>query len=545
MKKIKIFKDPIYEYINIPENIVSSIIDTPEFQRLRSIRQTSYAPLYSSSLHNRFTHSLGVYHLSRIVSDVATDKLPSLKEKAKILKTFQLACLLHDVGHSPFSHSGEDFFLNSEGDKYTDLNKMICDLICSRSFKKDVDLISQKGNNAKPHEIMSAIISLENFGEEIEKEYKEFFTRCILGYEYTKKTNLNDILNFFIRLLNSKIIDIDKLDYIIRDSFITGYQSVSIDYTRLLQGIYFDDNSLSQKNVSVFHKNALSIIENVVFAHDSERKWIQNHPAIVYENYLIQYSIKEIEKEFSAKYGFKLFCKQSLSSQGITKDGKVIVRLLSDEDVLCYMKKKNNNPIVNEFFDRNKRRHAIWKSEAEFKAVFDVKIGEGDLNSKIIQLIADIEKMCSDYNLPVINYNTNTKINEIIETKKKEIKKITNEREKIEINTQINNLKSYASFFKKLEKFSIKNGLEFDYVFITSKRFTSNFNKIELKNTEIFFPNLNNSFPLHKVSTLLNSENSSQKEMFYIFCKRPADTQKELPIKFRRFFISYVNDLNE
>ena len=57
---MKQFKDPIYGYINIPKTIVKDIIDTAEFQRLRYIKQTSYLPVYSAALHNRFIHSLGI-----------------------------------------------------------------------------------------------------------------------------------------------------------------------------------------------------------------------------------------------------------------------------------------------------------------------------------------------------------------------------------------------------------------------------------------------------------------------------------------------------
>ena len=67
MTGTKQFKDPIYGYVEIPRNYVSEIIDTAEFQRLRRIIQTSYSPLYPSAIHNRFVHSIGVYHLGHIV----------------------------------------------------------------------------------------------------------------------------------------------------------------------------------------------------------------------------------------------------------------------------------------------------------------------------------------------------------------------------------------------------------------------------------------------------------------------------------------------
>lgn len=130
MKKTKKFRDPVYGYIEIDADIVHKIVDTATFQRLRNIRQTSYSPLYPSALHNRFVHSLGVYHLGCLAFNAV---LQSLKENedngTRILgqlnslcqnklerykELFELACLLHDVGHSPFSHTGEEFYTKSK-----------------------------------------------------------------------------------------------------------------------------------------------------------------------------------------------------------------------------------------------------------------------------------------------------------------------------------------------------------------------------------------------------------------------------------------------
>lgn len=106
MTKRKRFKDPIYGYID--EAIISNIVDTAGFQRLRNVIQISYSPLYSSAVHNRFVHSLGVYHLGCIVSENITrhkDEFFEIGEIERYLKIFELACLLHDLGHAPFSHT--------------------------------------------------------------------------------------------------------------------------------------------------------------------------------------------------------------------------------------------------------------------------------------------------------------------------------------------------------------------------------------------------------------------------------------------------------
>lgn len=75
MNNSKKFKDPIYGYIDIPDSLIFGIIDSPSFQRLRRIVQTSYAPLYSSAVHNRFVHSLGVYHLGRIAGETLSEEI--------------------------------------------------------------------------------------------------------------------------------------------------------------------------------------------------------------------------------------------------------------------------------------------------------------------------------------------------------------------------------------------------------------------------------------------------------------------------------------
>ena len=112
---MKQIRDPIYCYIDIEDEYIS-IINSAEFQRLRNIRQTGYSSLYPSALHNRFVHSLGVFYLGKkAFSNFKRNVGNDYKDYAwdKYGKTFILACLLHDVGHSPFSHTGEKFYEQS------------------------------------------------------------------------------------------------------------------------------------------------------------------------------------------------------------------------------------------------------------------------------------------------------------------------------------------------------------------------------------------------------------------------------------------------
>lgn len=369
MKEFKRLKDPIYGYIDIPTDFMTDIIDTACFQRLRRIIQTSYSPLYSSAVHNRFTHSMGVYHLGKIAIDQIK---PEIERKfsfdfdmEKIGRIFLLACLLHDVGHAPFSHTGESFYLD-DNKEYAQIHKKLIETVESEKFAADVPMGGTSG--AAPHEIMSAIVGIQEFCCFFNNsEEKEFFARCITGYKYSKNTGEASIKNCLILLLNSKVIDVDKLDYLIRDAYSTGFDTINIDYERLLKSLTIIKND--GKYELAYYKNAISVIENVVYAHDAERKWIQSHPIVVYETYILQHIISCLCNEIK-KHGKNLFCLESLGNEGQEFLENVRIRLMCDDDIIYLMKNVFPSQLSNEFFERRYRRHPVWKSEAEYKAFF-------------------------------------------------------------------------------------------------------------------------------------------------------------------------------
>ena len=114
-------------------------------------------------------------------------------------------------------------------------------LVDSEELKQN---LPPEPDSAAPHEIMSAIIGIKEFGDVIgDKESKKLFVRCIAGYTYNKtmptngETSEKDIKNCFIGMLNSKVIDVDRLDYLIRDAYTSGFETVNIDYIRLLNAL--------------------------------------------------------------------------------------------------------------------------------------------------------------------------------------------------------------------------------------------------------------------------------------------------------------------
>ena len=278
----KTFKDSVHGYINIPVCFVNYIIDTDYFQRLRNIDQTGMRMLYPNAKHDRFGHSLGVFYLGNKAVDVLLNNFSSdiywkissdnnrvlFWAKNKLL--FLLACLLHDIGHTPFSHSLENIVLENSrekeasfsqtlinkineretfGEKVTDLGKaaahekmgamIVLDLF-SEHIKKIYEYLNEQGF---PHEQSEHILYAEHYHDSMKLDLTQidndicFIARMILGLKYQGYEPEMQIRNCFIELLNGANFDVDKLDYVIRDTKMSGISNIDIDTDRLLGSV--------------------------------------------------------------------------------------------------------------------------------------------------------------------------------------------------------------------------------------------------------------------------------------------------------------------
>lgn len=529
MNGAKRLKDPVYGYIDIPLDFMTNIVDTANFQRLRRIIQTSYSPLYSSAVHNRFVHSMGVYHLGEIAfmqlkKEFETKGAPPELNLDKVKKVFLLACLLHDVGHAPFSHTGETFYLDSNTG-YTTLHETLSLSVSKESFTKDIPKADSKA--AAPHEIMSAIIGIKEYADFfIDAEEKEFFARCITGYDYSEITTINSIYNCFISLLNSNVIDVDKLDYLIRDAYITGFGTVNIDYERLLTSL-----TITKKEGTytlAYHKNAISVIENVIYAHDSERKWIQSHPTVLYESYLLQHIISHLIAKMD--HGDQhLFSLQSLGKTGQTFDNGISIKLLCDDDIVYLMKNLYYNDFCEEFFERQSRRHPIWKSEAEYNAFFLGTVGSGDL-------VENFEKAMKATALYLSKSSDSWVINEAL------IAKIQNELEDLNsalLNdktkaVQKDNKKNILKIVQSLKSYAEKMQIECNFVILMATQFNSGFGKEDFSSIKIVFPREDQCDYVKQVGDIVSSLKARERKRenyFYLFYKRNNSNTMKLDSK--------------
>jgi len=557
MKRIK---DPIYGYIYIPKEIVKDIIDTAEFQRLRYIRQTSYLPVYPSSLHNRFTHSLGVYHLGNIAFEAVTKEYDKLDINAcidieRIKEIFTLSCLLHDIGHAPFSHSGEDFYLDTPDSLDTKLEELVDDEIFSREMKE----YHNKKKNAAPHEIMSVILSLSQFGDTLKNsEERSLFARCITGYRYSNTNNDTklSLYNAIISLLNSSTIDVDRLDYLIRDAFVMGYNSISIDYLRLLKGLLIVRDENGCMNLA-FNKSALSVIENVIYAHDSEKKWIQNHPVILYETFLIKNIIREVNSFYYTSTGQNLFTLESLLPNKAMNDKKDIaelfnnivaslsdksmyfkeidainkyfdqrqlllnVNLLCDDDII-FLSKIVDSRFCKELYNRNSRRSPIWKSESEYKVFLDGFVGD----DAFLILQNQINTVVKFLNEESPTHCLDKESLEFCKGKMAEIESAgLDEQDCCDMKQRYELLLKWLKCFEKIHQ---DQNIDFDFVIIPATKFESSFNKEDLREMLVYFPASDKAYPLEKLINLFSSKEDSRRKYFYIYYKKNGNVQLDV-----------------
>ncbi|MPM68441.1 hypothetical protein SDC9_115374 [bioreactor metagenome] len=413
--------------------------------------------LYPSAKHDRFSHSIGTYHLGQKAFDgFFTNAAPLIFENISNLSpqkflqqrrdnyrdSFLLACLLHDVGHAPFSHTCEDLYCY-KSPKSGQLSELEEDLL-DKIMNFDISYFSQSeknefeadfrhffGNNSKdikdkdkdkdlhpaPHETMSALIILEKYdlfkkcftdSGQTKSPLLDFIIRAILGCTYgvSHKDSPECVLdkgirNCLILLLNSKTVDVDKLDYIARDSLMSGYQNVVLDNERLLSSLCYVKKTEGDY-VPAFNKSALSVLNNVIAAKNSQAKWIFNHPITVYDHYLLNRCIVTVLKHLAVNgshVSFDEIKKQMFDLSTLSKEGNKIttecrIMLLSDADIIYLIKQVlssgngagDTEGAVEEFLNRGARRSPVWKSKEEYcYSLYD----NTDKDNKIRRQISD------------------------------------------------------------------------------------------------------------------------------------------------------------
>jgi uncharacterized protein len=184
--KLKVFNDPIYGFISIPGTFIFDLIEHPDFQRLRRIRQLGLtAYVYPGALHTRFHHALGAMYLMGTCLEVLRSKGQTIT--AEEAEAATIAILLHDIGHGPFSHALEGWLIPE----------------------------------VSHEEISWAFMQKLNL---------EFNGKLSLALEIFKGTYHKKFLHYLV----SSQLDMDRLDYLKRDSFFTGVSEGTVNSDRII-----------------------------------------------------------------------------------------------------------------------------------------------------------------------------------------------------------------------------------------------------------------------------------------------------------------------
>ncbi|RNA18747.1 deoxynucleoside triphosphate triphosphohydrolase SAMHD1-like [Brachionus plicatilis] len=295
-QNFKIIKDSVHGLIDLKPLIVK-IIDTPEFQRLRNIKQLeTLCYIYPCAVHNRFEHSIGTSYLARLFVEQIKKNQPELKITQEEALCVEIAGLCHDLGHGPFSHLFEDLAKkiyhkhNPNGDQkdankffvHEDVSLLIFDRIYS-SLKKDFE---QEGLNEKFRELIKELIYPSSIDEiiKLQKKLKENGSDKAqienqiekLKTKFEEKLGISIDKSFLFEIVSNvrNKIDVDKWDYFARDSFHLGINN-TFDYKRFIfsSRVMNPDNTLNQ--ICVRDKELRNVYEMFRTREDLHRRAYQ------------------------------------------------------------------------------------------------------------------------------------------------------------------------------------------------------------------------------------------------------------------------------
>lgn len=340
--KRKIINDPIYGFVAIPNELIYDLINHPYFQRLRRIKQLGLTNLvYPGALHTRFHHAIGAMHLMQ-------EAVLNLKQKKVTITSDEenavlIAILLHDIGHGPFSHALE------------------------HSIVKGIH-----------HETISSLLM-----DRLNTEFKGKLTLAIKIFNNKYKKQ-------FLHQLVSSQLDMDRLDYLKRDSFFTGVSEGVISSDRIIKMLNVVNNEL------VVEYKAIYSIEKFLIARRLMYWQVYLHKTVLSaENLLV--NILKRAKELSAK-GEKLFATPTLklflindfTRENFENDSNLLNEFanLDDYDIMASIKVwAEHSDIILSKLCANLLERKLYKIELQNTPI------TAEYKNKFI------EKVCKEYNI--------------------------------------------------------------------------------------------------------------------------------------------------
>lgn len=304
MQKVKkILNDPVYGFISIPEGLVFELMEHPYFQRLRRIKQVSLTHyVYPGALHTRFHHALGAFHLATLaIQTLRAKRVKISKEEAEALS---IAVLLHDIGHGPFSHTLEHTLIDVH------------------------------------HESLSIW-----FMERLNREFNDRLSMAIEIFQ-------NRYPKPFLHQLVSGQLDMDRMDYLSRDSFFTGVYEGVIGYDRIIKMLNVHEGNL------VVEEKGIYSIEKFLMARRLMYWQVYLHKTVLSAEQMLIRIIKRAKEliqsgaslEFTGSLGF--FLSRNIDKTAFEQDKDILLdrfAQLDDADIAVALKswRFHSDPVLS------------------------------------------------------------------------------------------------------------------------------------------------------------------------------------------------------
>jgi len=345
MSKRKIFNDPVHGFITIPNELEFAVIEHPWFQRLRRIKQlglTDY--VYPGAIHTRFHHALGAFHLMQRA--IATLKTQGHKITEEEELGASIAILLHDIGHGPFSHTLE-----------TSL----------------IDKVS--------HEALSRV-----YMKKLNERFDGKLNLAISIFDGTYKKK-------FLHQLVSSQLDVDRLDYLTRDSFFAGVNEGVIPFERIIEMMNIHKGEL------VIEQKGIYSIESFIIARRLMYWGVYLHKTVLCVEQMVIKAVKRAKylinagMELEASPALSFFLHNKVQLKDFEKNNQVLelYSQLDDVDIFAAFKSwqfsedKVLRILCNSILDRKLFRIEISKKEfphSKIKALTEKAIRKFKLNEE-------------------------------------------------------------------------------------------------------------------------------------------------------------------
>ncbi|WP_376715853.1 HD domain-containing protein [Enterococcus dispar] len=339
----KVFRDPVHNYIHVQHQVILDLINSKEVQRLRRVKQLGTSSFtFHGAEHSRFSHSLGVYEITRRICDIFQRNFSIAKignggwdDNERLVAL--CAALLHDVGHGPFSHTFEHIF-------HTDHEKITVEIITSP--ETEVYQILNKVGAGFPEKVAS-----------------------VITHDYPNPQ--------VVQMISSQI-DADRMDYLLRDAYFTGTEYGTFDLTRILRVIRPYEGGIA------FSMNGMHAVEDYIVSRYQMYVQVYFHPVSRSMEVLLEHLLNRAHELYNE------------NAEVFQQHSQLLVPFLKEEFTLADYLKLDDGVLITYFIQWVDEDDAIlsdlanrWLSRKPLKSA-KFKENQQNLIEKLCRLVEEV-----------------------------------------------------------------------------------------------------------------------------------------------------------